>query len=1772
MSSVDNRVVNLKFDNKEFVSNVMSTIKNLDNLKKSMDMDDAVDEFNKIDSAGKKTDFSNISNALEQIRSRFSAMGIIGMTVLQNITNSAIAAGKALIANLVNPIVQGGINRAMNIENAHFMLQGLISDEQEVQAIMSDASASVDGTAYSYDEAAKAAAQFAATGMRSGEKMQSTLRGVAGLTATANTEYSRVAQIYTTIAGNGRLMGDQLLQLSSLGINAAATLGKHFGKTEQEIREMVSDGKVSFEMFAEAMDSAFGEHAKAANETFNGAMANIKAALARIGAEFVSPLIVQNGPLVELFNDVRVKINEIKAEIGPFANVFVDAVKNIISYVRELLNALDASKLMQSLVKIMNVVLQVARTVGRAFGDIFPKVTADTIRSLVDKFADFANKLQITYKQTNQLRSILRGFFSIFSIGGQVIGAIVRLLGNLLSTLSPLGKGLFDNAAKFGDFLTQVDKCMKETGVLNTIIDKLTSGFQKLCNIVKNVVGFIAGIGAAFASGVKAAKDYAGSTEAVSDSMSLLEKVGNGAKAVLDALKSAFEKVAPVVNRVAETLGKGLGKIVEGIKSLFSGNFDFTTIIDTLNAFLFGGILVAITSFVKSAKDAVDQMKGIAESLGGVFQALAEAIKGGGGEDEKALDPKEVLMFAGAIAVLAGAVFLLSSIDPYQLTQGLAGLAVMMAELIKFMDLLDIALAGVDTKAIAKIALALIPLSVALLIFTKSVKALGSMDLVSLAKGLGGTAVLMASIAGMAKLMEKSAGGFAKAGMAMLPFAAGMLILAQAVKQLGSLDLESLAKGLGGIGVMMLELAAFMKLGTFGKLSISQATGILVLAAALNVLAIAVKQLSSMGLKELIKGLYGVGVMLVELVAFMALVEKAGSPKNMISMGTGLIFLGSAMLILTQSVKQLGQLSLREIAKGLLALGGALAMVARGLELMPKGSMVNALALVAISGAITVLGIALKKFSQMSVVEIGKGLGVLAGSLAAIAGALKLMQGGIPGALALIMAATALGLLTPQLLILGTMNIVSIVTALGVLAATLGVLGVGAKLLAPVIPALMGLSIALGLVGAACLAFGAGTLALATGLAMIASAGKGVVEAITGILGGIISLIPTVGKAIIDLVGVLLQGFIDTAPLVFQAVTTLIQGIATTIISCAPFIFTALTSIISGILTMLTTLIPQVVTLVSTLLSQLLQMVITLLPQMAEAVAAIIQMVLTVITENIGAIVEAGISIILAILQGIRDHIFEMVTIAVEIVTNFINGIAANIGSVIQSAFNLIISFINGLADAIRNNSGSITDACWNLVSAIIEAIAGFGADIMQAGADLLQGFIDGIGNAVGGAIETVTGFFGNIVDGVKGFLGIHSPSTVFMGIGDNTSQGFIDGVKNREGDANLAGTDMAQAAIDGVNGVNTLAGSAGQDLGAQAAAGMQSSTSDLSQTGSASAQSFVDGIRQQAGAAQEAGAQVGTNATNGVRSTQANMQPLGSQSAHGFVAGFQSQSGAAQSAGQQVGRGAIAGLRSCLSDLTSIGKAFGAAFVNGLRQSVSQAQAAGKAVAEAAKKGLEEISAFVTGQAFSDGFANGISDKTWYIQQKAREAARAAKDAADSELRVGSPSKEMMETGRWGGIGLGLGFVDAIPYIKDKASESAKAAMVAISDTISEAAYAIPLFEDGITIRPEMDLSGIEKGSEEVNKIFDEMNKTLSSGSVAVHAQAISSNDPNSNKPIINDEDEGKDEPKVVNNIFNQTIKSPKAVDRLTIYRNTKNLFAQKVNGNVKGTVTANA
>ncbi|MCQ2383073.1 MAG: tape measure protein, partial [Clostridia bacterium] len=206
---------------------------------------------------------------------------------------------------------QGGITRALNLEQAEHLFNVLGLGWENYKDIVNDA---VKGTRFSLDEAAKIAGNLGASGVTAAEDMSEALRGATGLAATFGSNLSEIGMIYQKVAASGKLSAREVMQFSYQGINVNAALQKSLGKTGEEIKDMVSKGQIDFATFSKAMDENFGTAAKSANDTFVGSLANVKAALSRVGAKFATPGLVA---LRQIFNSLQPLIDAVAAKIEP---------------------------------------------------------------------------------------------------------------------------------------------------------------------------------------------------------------------------------------------------------------------------------------------------------------------------------------------------------------------------------------------------------------------------------------------------------------------------------------------------------------------------------------------------------------------------------------------------------------------------------------------------------------------------------------------------------------------------------------------------------------------------------------------------------------------------------------------------------------------------------------------------------------------------------------------------------------------------------------------------------------------------------------------------------------------------------------------------------------------------------------------------------------------------------------------------------------------------------------------------------------------------------------------------------------------------------------------------------------------------------------------------------------------------------------------------------------------------------------------------------------
>lgn len=259
---------------------------------------------------GARTGGTKLSDMLTGVtKSAVTGFGKIGKVGLGAITT--IGGGITALA------AKGGFARALNIENAQAKLKGLGHSAEAIGEIMANANLAVKGTAYGLDEAATVAAAAVASGIKPGEQLTQVLKTVGDTAQIADMGFSDAGAIFTSVMARGKLQGDDMLQLTSRGVPVLQALSDQLGVSTQDVSEMVSKGKVDFQTFATALDKYLGGSALAAGETFSGAMANVKAALSRVGQKAATPTL---NALRDTFNVLTPAIDKVNTALEPLAD------------------------------------------------------------------------------------------------------------------------------------------------------------------------------------------------------------------------------------------------------------------------------------------------------------------------------------------------------------------------------------------------------------------------------------------------------------------------------------------------------------------------------------------------------------------------------------------------------------------------------------------------------------------------------------------------------------------------------------------------------------------------------------------------------------------------------------------------------------------------------------------------------------------------------------------------------------------------------------------------------------------------------------------------------------------------------------------------------------------------------------------------------------------------------------------------------------------------------------------------------------------------------------------------------------------------------------------------------------------------------------------------------------------------------------------------------------------------------------------------------------
>lgn len=1370
-TTVDERVVSMQFDNAQFEKGVQQTLNSLNTLNKNIEKNAAnnVDSFKGLSSG--LTDVKNAISAgiipvLDTVQNKFSIAGTMIDQTLRNITNKITSIGESLASAFTTDPIKTGFEEYETQINAVQTILANTSSKgttlDQVNAALDELNHYADMTIYNFTEMTRNIGTFTAAGVDLDTSVAA-IKGIANLAAVSgsNSQQASTAMYQLSqalAAGTVKLqdwnsvvnagMGGQVFQdalKETARVHGVAI--DEMIKSEGSFRETLKDGWLSSDILTETLSKFTGDLNEDQLRTMGYSDEQIKSII-KMG-ETANDAATKVKTFTQLFDTLKEAaqsgwtqsweiivgdFEEAKEILTRMSDIFSNIINNSSDARNKMLQEWKdlggRTELLKSFENIFKSIASVIKPIKGAFSSIFPPQTGKNLLQLTKSFESFTEKLILSESAGKNLRRTFRGVFSIFDILKQAFSAVVKAILPVGNNLTDFAGGLLNVTGTIGDFLTGVSLTLKETDFFNQKLSALKNFLLPIGDLFKTITDSVLKFFDSLSNG-------GASLSIVDDLFGSLGKRLSGLSPIVESIKTVFSGVInlfknfiPVITNISGTIVKSVGIVTSNLlNNLKTGNFN--GIFDILNGVLSVGLFAGIKKFIDSLNEIVTPDS----TLFGFLKNLKDSILDTFGTIQDNLKAESLKSIAGAIAILSVSLIALSLIDSKKLFASLAAMGGLFAELTASMAALDFISSKFKGKGVTKLAGTMIMLSTAVAILSLAMKQLSGIDSDGMAQAITGIAGLMLMLTAVSTFMAKYAKKLSKGGLSLIFMATAINILTKSVITLSELDPDALKQGLKGVVALLAEVAGFEYLSKFGKMGVTMGAGLIAFATGIRILVSSVGVLGGMDIGTLIKGLVSLGIVFVEITAAIQ-----SLPKSTPIIAVGLLTVSAAVAVLSGALKVMESMSWEGVAKGLIALGGSLLILSIGLNSMTGAipgaiaMLIVAPALIALSGALTILG-------KMKLPEIGKAVLALAGSLLVLAVGLTAMIAAIPGALALLVVVPALTALAGVLKILGSMNAGDSVQAILTLAGALVVIGGLSAVLGIVAPLIAAFGAALLLVASACTVAGLGIVLIATGLSSLASISVSALSTFLIVLTTI------------------LESVKENVPIIIDIIKEVLIGVLSTIIETAPLIATAVVRVISAILTTLSGVIPEIV----------------------ESVVNILTNILKTLAEYTPDIVDAGGSLIVG----------------------FINGIADKIPDVVDAAFNLVISFIDGLTTAIENNTDLVIVAIDNLVNAIGEAFGKVALGTVDIGINFVRGFIDGLGSMIDQVIDSVKNLASSVVTTLKNVLGIHSPSRVTKWIGEMIDKGMEKGINDNADKPVTAIDNMGDKITDSVNSID---------------------------------------------------------------------------------------------------------------------------------------------------------------------------------------------------------------------------------------------------------------------------------------------------------------------------------------------------------------------------------
>lgn len=617
MATIDERVVSLKMNNKQFLSAIKESASSMDRLKESLKMDGAANGLKRMGEIAKNTTLGDLARSAVDAASNMSVMQGIGITALGGIGAAALSAGKSMLQSFIQPAIDGFKEYETQINAVQTILANTSQNGttlDQVNAALDELNSYADKTIYNFTEMTNSIGTFTVAGIGL-EDATNAVKGFSNMAALSGANATQAAGATYQLAQamsagkvqlqdwmslehagiGGKQFQDALIETSRIMETGADAAIAKYGSFRQSLQSgwltsevMLQTLKVMTNDLSEAqiMEMGYSEEqaaklkqlAQSASDsatqirTFSQMIGTWQEALGSGWAETWRILIGDFNQAQQLFTAVG---NWVGGVINSMSQARNDFLKGFVALG-------GREEILRSLLNIFWAVVKVLGQVGTAFRRVFMNASPEGLYKIVKAFADFTEKLTITNNFAEKLEWTFTGLFSVFHIFATIIGEVAQVIftvaSHIIQALFPaftgINSGVFQITKVLGKAIYWFDQWFTKLDIGGKILKLLLPPIDLVGKAIKwvsdKIHDFIMWID--FTGKVKGAgeglKNLASKFGLVKDALKN-SVIGREFSAAMDSIHSGVDKAKSKINEFAGSVGDKLkAKLISGKAAL----------------------------------------------------------------------------------------------------------------------------------------------------------------------------------------------------------------------------------------------------------------------------------------------------------------------------------------------------------------------------------------------------------------------------------------------------------------------------------------------------------------------------------------------------------------------------------------------------------------------------------------------------------------------------------------------------------------------------------------------------------------------------------------------------------------------------------------------------------------------------------------------------------------------------------------------------------------------------------------------------------------------------------------------------------------------------------------------------------------------------------------------------------------------------------------------------------------------------------------------------